>query len=79
MLPAVYARNTLDHAAPPQPRLPPPRSLLALAACALGALLIAARAAEGKAYTLPELIELARKNNPGLAAAPRPPPRSRPS
>ena len=65
----MYALATLDHAAPSRPGFTPPRSLLALAACALGASLLAAPAAQGKAYTLPELIELARKSNPGLAAS----------
>jgi outer membrane protein len=50
------------------PGFPPPRSLLALAACALGALLIAAPTAQGKGYTLAQLIEMARKSNPGLGA-----------
>jgi outer membrane protein TolC len=47
-----------------------PRSITAATVCALGALLIQGPAF-AKAYTLPELIDLARKTNPGLAASPQ--------
>jgi outer membrane protein TolC len=46
-----------------------PRSMFAFVFCTAGALLIHGTAAHGKAYTLPELIDLARRSNPGLAAS----------
>jgi outer membrane protein TolC len=52
----------------PRPGFTQLRSIVALAACAISALAAHAPVAQGKAYTLSELIELTRKTNPGLAA-----------